>query len=52
MNAFLPIGKKEICDLLPDVSVSTVEEVLSSMLKSGKIRKIGSTRDAKYIKTV
>ncbi len=52
MNAFLPIGKKEICDLLPDVSVSTVEAVLSSMLKSGKIRKIGSTRDAKYIKTV
>lgn len=50
MNAFLPIGKKEICGLLPDVSATTVEQVLASMLKDGRIRKTGSTRNAKYIK--
>lgn len=50
LNAFLPISKKEILDLLPDVSVTTVEEVLAAMMKDGKIRKIGSTRSAKYIK--
>ena len=51
LNAFLPIGKKELLELLPDVSPTTVEKVLSSMLKEGRIRKIGSTRNAKYIKT-
>ena len=51
LNAFLPISKKEICQLFPDISVTTVESVISSMLKDGKIKKIGSTRDAKYIKS-
>ncbi len=51
MNAFLPIGKKELCELVPDVSVSTVEQVLSELLRRGRIRKVGSTRGAKYIKS-
>ncbi len=50
MNAFLPISKKEIRDLLPDISATTIEQVLGSMLKNGMVRKIGSTRNAKYIK--
>lgn len=49
-NAFLPISKKEISELLPDISVTTIEKVLSSMLKSGKIKKIGNTSNARYIK--
>lgn len=50
MNAFLPISKKELQDLMPDISATTIEQVLSSMVKDGVIRKIGSTRNAKYIK--
>lgn len=50
LNAFMPISKKEICDLLVDVSPTTVEAVLSSMLKEGKIIKLGTTRNTKYIK--
>ena len=50
LNAFMPISKKEICDLLVDVSPTTVEAVLSSMLKDGKIIKLGTTRNTKYIK--
>ena len=51
MNAFIPISKKEICRLFPDISVTTVETVISSLLKEGRIKKIGTTRDARYIKT-
>ena len=50
MNAFLPISKKELQDLMPDISATTIEQVLGSMIKDGVIRKIGSTRNAKYIK--
>lgn len=50
LNAFLPISKKEIHDILPDVSITTIEEVLSSMVKNGVISKIGTTRNVKYIK--
>ena len=51
MNAFLPISKKEICQLFPDISESTVETVVASLLKEGRIRKVGTTRGARYIKT-
>jgi len=50
LSAFLPISKKELHDLLPDVSVTTIEEVLASMVKAGKLAKVGSTRNAKYLK--
>ncbi|MBP5237050.1 MAG: Fic family protein [Clostridia bacterium] len=50
MNAFLPIGKKELQDLMPDISATTIEQVLGSMVKDGAVRKIGSTRNAKYIR--
>ena len=50
INAFLPISKKEICDLLPDVSATTIEQVLGSMMRDKKIKKIGLTKNAKYIK--
>lgn len=50
LSSFLPISKKEIQNLLPDISITTIEKVLSSMLKDGRIRKIGSTNAAKYLK--
>lgn len=50
MNAFIPVSKKEIKDLLPDVSITTIEKVISEMLKNGRITKIGLTSKARYIK--
>ena len=49
VNSLLPISKKEICRLLPDVSENTVEVRLSKLLKEGKIEKIGSFRNARYV---
>lgn len=48
LNSLLPISKREICAILPDVSPTTVEVVLSAMVKEGRIRKIGAARDTKY----
>ncbi len=50
LNSLTPISKKEICQLLPDVSPTTVEAVLSSMVKSGAIKKIGNSRATRYIR--
>ena len=36
LNSILPISKKEISDILPDVSVTTIESVLSKMIKENK----------------
>ncbi len=52
LNAFVPISKKEVCDLLIDVSPSTVEVVLAELLKAGKIVKLGTTRNTKYLKRI
>jgi Fic family protein len=50
LNSLLPISKREICYVLPDVSPTTVEAVIASMVKSGMIEKVGTTRNTKYIK--
>ena len=50
LNAIVPISKSDILDKLPDISVKTVELVLSNMLKEDRIVKIGSYRDARYMK--
>jgi Fic family protein len=50
LNSLLPISKREVCHILPDVSPTTVEAVIASMLKSGVIEKIGSARNTKYVK--
>jgi len=50
MNAIVPISKQDILQRLPDVSVQTVELVLNKMLKENKIIKIGTYRDARYMK--
>lgn len=50
LNSLTPLSKAEICSILPDVSPSTVEVVLSTMVKTGSVRKIGSSRAARYIR--
>lgn len=50
LNSLLPISKSEICYILPDVSPTTVEAVISSMVKNGTIEKIGTARNTKYLK--
>ena len=50
LNSLTPLSKSEICRILPDVSPTTVEAVLGAMVKSGTIKRIGSSRAARYIK--
>ena len=50
LNSLTPISKAEICKILPDVSPTTVEAVLGAMIKSGSIKRIGSSRSTRYIK--
>ena len=50
LNSLVPISKAEICDILPDVSPTTVEAVLSVMVKNGQLKKIGQARTTRYIK--
>lgn len=50
LNSLTPISKAEICKILPDVSPTTVEAVLGTMVKSGSIKRIGASRSTRYIK--
>lgn len=50
LNSLTPISKTEICKVLPDVSPTTVEAVLGSMVRSGVIKRIGASRASRYIK--
>lgn len=50
MNVDLPISKREIMEVLPDASESTVEAELRRLLSEGSIEKKGSTRNARYIR--
>ncbi|HHT66912.1 MAG TPA: Fic family protein [Erysipelotrichaceae bacterium] len=50
LDSIVPISKREIQELLPDVSITTIELVLAKLIKSNKIYKIGTYKDAKYLK--
>ncbi len=50
MGAIVPVSKQDIIAKLPDVSVKTVELVLGKMLKKKKIKKIGTYKDARYMR--
>ena len=45
LNSVLPVSKAEICDILPDVSPSTVEAVLGKMVKTGSVMKLGQANE-------
>ncbi len=50
LNSLLPISKKEISDILPDVAVTTIEAVLGKMLREEKITKIGQGKNVRYVR--
>lgn len=50
LNALVPVSKSEIVEKLPDVSVKTVELTLNNLIKEGKIKKIGTFKNARYFK--
>jgi len=50
LNSLLPISKREICYVLPDISPTTVEAVLANMVKNRVVEKIGSGKNTKYLK--
>ena len=50
LNSLTAISKSEICEILPDVSQTTVELVLGKMVNEGLIETIGKGRNTKYRK--
>ena len=50
LNSIVPVSKKEIGVLLPDVGHRTIETVLSRLQAEGRIKKTGSYKDARYIR--
>lgn len=50
LNRLTPISKEELCSLLPDISLATIELALGEMVKEGKIERIGLTRGSRYIR--
>ena len=49
LNSILPVSKSDICDILQDVSPSTVEAVLGKLVKTGAVMKLGQARATKYV---
>ena len=49
LNSIIPVSKAEICEILPDISPTTVEAVLGRITKSGEIKKLGQGRATKYV---
>ncbi|MCL2678818.1 MAG: Fic family protein [Dehalococcoidia bacterium] len=50
LNNLLPVSKAELAYVLPDVSPTTIEAVLGSMVREGVIKKVGTARNTRYIK--
>jgi Fic family protein len=50
LSSFIPVSKKDLQTLVPDVSVTTIEAVLGEMVRLGKIIKIGEGHSTRYLK--
>ena len=50
LDSIVPMSKSDIHNLLPDISITTIEATLAKLLKSNKIYKIGTDRNARYMK--
>ncbi len=48
-NVSIPISKKELCALMPDISETYVEAVVGRMVKDGKIERIGPKSASRYV---
>lgn len=51
LESMIPLSKKDIWSMIPDVSMTMIELVLSNLLKEKLILKYGSFKDAKYKRT-
>ena len=49
LNSILPLSKTDVCEILPDVSATTLEAVLGKMVKEGSVKKLGQARATKYV---
>lgn len=49
MNVSMPISKKEICALIPELSETYVEQILGKMVREEKIRRIGVKNNSRYL---
>lgn len=49
-NLNYPVSKRDILSMFPDLSEVTVERTLREMLDEGSVKKIGSTRGARYVR--
>lgn len=50
LGSLTPLSKATICASHPDISPTTVEAVLGSMVRDGRIKRIGASRGARYIR--
>lgn len=50
LGSIVPLSKADIAEFAPDVSVTTIEAALAKLQKQGKIRKIGTFKNARYVK--
>ena len=50
MSAIVPVSKQDIAEKVPDISIKTIEFVLGKMVKENKVTKIGSYKDARYMR--
>lgn len=50
LNSLTPTYKAVVCQILPDVSPTTVEAVLGAMVRNDNIKRIGQGRNTRYIK--
>ncbi len=50
LSAIVPVSKREIAEKLPDISIKTIELVLGKMIREKKIKKIGTYKDARYMR--
>ncbi|MBP5734464.1 MAG: hypothetical protein J6W53_01405 [Candidatus Methanomethylophilaceae archaeon] len=48
LNVSIPISKREVCALIPDVSDTYVELILSRLQKEGRIERIGTRKASRY----
>lgn len=50
LSAIVPVSKQDLVEKLPDVSVKTIELVLGRMVRENRITKIGTYKDARYMR--
>lgn len=50
LNSAIPISKKDLSEMFPDISVKTIELTLQGLVRSREVVKTGSTRNARYSK--